>query len=98
MARTTKELRELYTEKKTTYKNSLERSNLAKEHISEIFSGIDTKFIDDLNVNNGIDLSILKTLDLERLQTDADYMQIVQETLDSGINQLRTFIERSLDV
>lgn len=98
MGTTTKELRDLYTEKKTIYNESVTRANVAQESISKKLEDIDMDFVEKLATEHNIDLRVLKTMDLERIKTDPEYLGQVQNHLASGINQLHAYIERCLDV
>lgn len=96
--KTTKELRELYTEKKTIYQESVTRANVAQESISKKLAEIDMDFIEKLATEHKIDLRVLQTMDLEKIKVDPEYLGQVQNQLAAGINQLHSYIERCLDV
>lgn len=95
---TTKDLRDTLTEKRALYRESLARADVAKAHIEEVLADIDMKLIDKLKDSCNIDLSVLKTIDLEKAKVDQDYLTSIQLQLSTGVNQLREFIERSLNV
>lgn len=96
--KTTKELRDTLTEKRTLYRESLARAEFAAEHVQEVLAGIDMDYVDKLAQTRGIDLQVIKTIDTEKLKTDPEYLNSVQTKLNAGILQLHSFIEESLDV
>ena len=89
---TVQELHDLYTKKTTLYNESLTRATVAQENIEKKLQEVDSDFINKLVTENKIDLTFINTLDLERLKTDTEYL------LETGINQLKRFIEESLNV
>lgn len=95
---TTKDLRDTLTEKRALYRESLARADVAKAHIEEVLADIDMELIDKLKDSCNIDLSVLKTIDLEKAKVNQDYLTSIQLQLSTGVNQLREFIERSLNV
>lgn len=95
---TTKDLRDRYTEQKTLFKSSVERANLAKEQIQSLLAQIDMDFVGELYETKSIDLTALKTLDLDKLQTDSDYFNSTKQQLGAGIVQLQRYIEDTLHV
>lgn len=95
---TTKELRDLYTEKKTLHRSAIVRANEAKESILNTLKQIDMDFVSKLPESHGIDLSVLQTMDLERLQTDQEYLNEVQAALTEGAAKLKAYVERNLNV
>lgn len=95
---TVRELRTRLTEKQTLYKNSVERANEAQKRIEEKLQQIDQNYIDTLLLENNIDLTIIKTLDLERIKTDVEYRDMVTERIRTGIAKLHTYVEGELNV
>lgn len=95
---TVQELHDLYTKKTTLYNESLTRATVAQENIEKKLQEVDSYFINKLVTENKIDLTFINTLDLERLKTDTEYLHTMQVKLETGINQLKRFIEESLNV
>ena len=95
---TTSELRETLTEQKALHKVSLARADAACTRITEILNGIDDAQLDKLQTSCNIDLSILRTMDLERMKSDKEYLNSVQIMLSTGIHQLQKYIEGCLNV
>lgn len=95
---TVQELHDLYTKKTTLYNESLTRATVAQENIEKKLQEVDSDFINKLVTENKIDLTFINTLDLERLKTDTEYLHAMQVKLKTGINQLKRFIEESLNV
>lgn len=95
---TVQELHDLYTKKTTLYNESLTRATVAQENIEKKLQEVDSDFINKLVTENKIDLTFINTLDLERLKTDTEYLHTMQAKLETGINQLKRFIEESLNV
>lgn len=95
---TTKELRDTLTEKRALYRESLARADVARDHIQEVLSGIDPEFLDKLQNVCGANLSFLRSIDLEKIKSDNAYLTSIQSQLTAGITQLKSYIERSLDV
>lgn len=94
----TKELRAILIEKSALYKDALERANTAQKKIEDMLSTVDTDLLNRLKTTYNVNLDILKDMDLERLKTDSDYMDDVTRKLHTGIQQLREYVERSLNV
>ena len=95
---TTKELRDILTEKRALYRESLARADVARDHIQEVLSGIDPEFLDKLQSVCGVNLEFLKNIDLEKVKADNAYLTGLQSQLTAGVAQLKTYIERSLNV
>lgn len=98
MSYTIQELRDKLAAQKALYQASLERAELAQDKIRKTLDTVDAEFVHKLKRSNGIDLEILTTMDLERMKHDQEYREDVSTKLDLGINQLREFVERSLNV
>lgn len=94
----TSEIRDKILEKKTLYNQAVIRSDEACCKIKKSLEGITDDDVMRLLDKTGIDIRELKTLDLERLKSDLDYVNTYQNKIDTAVKALHAYLEEALNV
>lgn len=94
----TSEIRDKILEKKTLYNQAVIRSEEACNKIRNALDSITEEDADKLFNKTGIEVRSFKSMDLDRMKSDALYLKECQNNLDQVINALHTYLEESLNV
>ena len=94
----TSEIRDKILEKKTLYNQAVIRSDEACAKIRKSLDSITEDEVARLMDKTGIDIRELKTLDLDRLKSDLDYVNMYQSKIDTAVKVLHSYLEGALNV
>ena len=94
----TSEIRDKILEKKTLYNQAVIRSDEACAKIRKSLDSITEDEVARLMDKTGIDIRELKTLDLDRLKSDLDYVNMYQSKIDTAVKALHSYLEGALNV
>lgn len=93
----TKKIREALTEQRAIYKASVENSERMKQKVRGIIDSLDRECVYSLD-QKGINVSMIYSLDLERMKTDDMYREESMRQLAEVIEKLHEYLEDGLGV